>query len=327
MSKVTLRTPTDSYVTRYPKLIEFTRKQLNEFYWKENEIVVEKDKHKLLTSLTDAERHAIVEASKLFVEYELFIGEEYWSNRVSKMFPRPEVKRLCAAFAMTELCIHAPFYAQLNEALNLSNDEFWTAWKKDPVLSDRMNHLQELANTEDDRLSLAIFSLMEGAILTSNFSLFKSFNQNGNDELVNFGAGINQSAIDEDLHHEAGAYLFRTDIKESHLSSSEKQDLFSRIQEAAKVLGEHEFAVIEKYHEKGDLRGAKKTDFITFVKYRINHCLGNLGVDSIYVIEGENNPIKDWFGDSITKGYISNDFFNSLGREYSSHWNEDKFKW
>ena len=321
-----LRESTNSFTTRYPKLEQYADLQLTEFRWVWNEVRVEKDKHQFMTELTEAERHAILTAAKLFVLYEDFAGKEYWLGRVMKMFPRPEVARLCATFGMVELAVHLPFYKELNKQLGVDNDEFWESYLDDPVLVERTEYLEGLVDSTDDRLSLAIFSMMEGAILFSNFALFKSFNSNGHNVIVNFGAGTNQSALDENLHHEAGAYLFRTDVKESKLSKVEKEQLYSKIQEAANVLYLHEEAIIEKFYEKGNLRGITKEQFQVFVKSRINYCLQNFGIEPIFNIEGMANPVEGWFGEKI-KGYIANDFFNTLGREYSSRFVESKFAW
>ena len=321
-----LREPTNSFTIKYPKLVEYADLQLNEFYWKWAEVQVAKDKHQFLTELTEAEKHAILTAAKLFVKYESFVGNEFWMNRVMKMFPRPEVERLAATFGMVELAIHSPFYQALNTQLGLDTDEFWESYVDDPVLNSRMEYLNSFVDSDDDRLALAVFSMMEGAILFSSFALFKSFNSNGHNLLVNFGAGINQSALDEGLHHEAGAYLFKQDLKESKLSQEEKASLFERIREAGMQLYEHEEVIIEKFHEKGELRGITKEQFKTFIKSRINFCLANFGIEPIFDLNGIDNPVDGWFGAKI-KGYIANDFFNTLGREYSTRFVENKYGW
>lgn len=321
-----LRKKTESFVIKYPKLVEYADLQLNEFYWKWAEIQVHKDKHQFLTELTEAERHAVLTAAKLFVKYESFVGNEFWMNRVMKMFPRPEVERLAATFGMVELAIHSPFYQALNTQLGLDTDEFWESYLDDPEMVSRMNFLNSFVDSDNDRLALAVFSMMEGAILFSSFALFKSFNSNGHNLLVNFGAGINQSALDEGLHHDAGAYLFRQDLKESRLSKEAKEGLFAKIKEAAVKLYEHEDAIIEKFHEKGDLRGITKQQFKIFIKSRINYCLNNFGIDPVFDITGEDNPVEGWFGNKI-KGYVANDFFNVIGREYSTRFSEAKYSW
>ena len=144
--------------------------------------------------------------------------------------------------------------------------------------------------------------------------------------IVNFGAGTNQSALDENLHHEAGAYLFRQDLKESKISKDEKERLFKQIQDAAIQLYLHEEAIIEKFHEKGNLRGITKDQFKVFIKSRLDYCLNNFGIEPVFDIAGIDNPVEEWFGNKI-KGYIANDFFNTLGREYSTRFTESKYGW
>lgn len=321
-----LREPTDSFTIKYPKLIEFTDRQLQQQYWRWDEILVDKDKHQFYTELTEAERHAISVAAKLFVKYEVEIGDEYWNGVVAKMYPRHEVRRMAAAFAMTELCIHAPFYAEINRIIGLDKDEFWNSWKEDEAMTDRVKFLDEAAS-KSDLHSLAVFSMTEGSVLYSSFALFKSYGSNGHNLIPNFIAGINQSHLDEDLHHLAGAYLFKTDLKESRLAKEKKDELFSSVQQAAQKIFEHECLIIDKFFEKGELRGITKNQFITFLKMRLNYCLGNLGIDPIFVVEdSEDKSVYDWFG-AKAKAYVANDFFNRLGSEYETRFKKEAFAW
>ena len=319
-----IKTHTDSYVTHYPKFIELADTQLEKCFWTANEINIEKDKQDMLVNMTEAEHHAVVTALKLFLKYELFVGTEYWLTRVLNKFPRPEVQRMASAFGMVELAIHAPFYNKLNEVLGLNTDEFYTSYVDDPVLKARVDFLDDLVNSEDDLLSVAVFSIIEGAILFSAFAMFKNFQSNGNNMLMNVVRGINQSSIDEGLHQQGGALLFKTTLKESKLSKEEKDELFNRIQGAAKIVGEHEELIIKKLCEKGNPRGTTAEQLIEFSHSRVNICLGDLGIDPVFEIE--DNPVADWFYGSVQK-FQANDFFSGVGREYSRGWDEHGFVW
>lgn len=324
MSK--LREQSDSMTIVYPKFIEFADRQLQQQYWRWNEILVDKDKHHFYTELTEAERHAISVAAKLFVKYEVEVGDEYWNGVVAKMYPRHEVRRMAAAFAMTELCIHSPFYKEINRIIGLDKDEFWRSWKEDSAMTDRVTFLEKTA-AKSDLHSIAVFAMTEGAVLYSSFALFKSFGSNGHNLIPNFIAGINQSHLDEDLHHRAGAYLFKTDVKESRLSREKKDELFKSIQDAAFVIFEHERAIIDKFFEKGSLRGITKDQFITFLKMRLNYCLDNLGIDPVFVVaDNEDKSVYDWFG-AKAKAYVANDFFNRMGSEYETRFKKEAFGW
>lgn len=317
-------TATESYVTHYPKFIEFADTQLEKCFWTSNEIAIEKDKQDMLVNMTEAEHHAVTTALKLFLKYELFVGNEYWGSRVAKTFPRPEIQRMASVFAMTELAVHAPFYNKLNEVLGLNTDEFYTSYVDDPILKSRVDFLDSFVAGDNDLLSLAVFSIVEGAILFSSFAMFKNFQANGNNLISNVVRGINQSVIDEGLHAKAGAELFRTALKESKLSKEEHDILTNEILAAAQTVGEHEERIADMLFEKGNLRGITADQLKIFVRSRINICLGELGINSIYVID--KNPIADWFYTAMT-GYQQVDFFTGVGREYQRGWSENKFVW
>ncbi len=319
-----IKTRTESYVVCYPQFIEFADTQLEKCFWTSNEINVDKDKQDLLINMTESERHAVTTALKLFVKYEIFVGTEYWLTRVMNKFPRPEIQRMASVFGMVELAVHAPFYNKLNEVLGLNNEEFYTSYVDDPVLKDRMDFLDSIVGGEDDLLSLAAFSIIEGAILFSSFAMFKNFQANGNNLIRNTTAGINQSVLDEGLHAAAGAELFKVALKESKLSKDVKEDIHNKIIDIAKIVCAHEERITDMLFEKGPLRGLTAEQLKIFVRSRIDICLGNLGVSAIF--NEQQNPVADWFYSGVQK-FQSHDFFNSLGREYTRSWDEKSFGW
>lgn len=319
-----IKTPTESYVVHYPEFIKYSRKQLEEFFWTPDEINIDKDKQDMLVNMTEAEKHAVTTALKLFVKYELFVGTEYWLTRVMNKFPRPEIQRMASVFGMVELAVHAPFYNKLNEVLGLNTDEFYTSYVDDPILKERIDFLNDIVDSEDDLLSLAVFSMMEGAVLFSSFALFKNFQSNGNNLIRNTVAGINQSVLDEALHADAGAALYKKVVKESKLKAEELQELHNAIELYAGLLYEHEVRIIEMFFEKGDLRGITKEQMKAFVAHRVNHCLKQLDVEPY--LEVNDHTIEEWFYGGVEK-YQQVDFFNNLGREYQRGWNEKGFEW
>jgi len=319
-----IKTHTESYVVHYPQFIEFADTQLEKCFWTSNEIAMEKDKQDLLVNMTEAEKHAVTTALKLFVKYELFVGTEYWLTRVMNNYPRPEIQRMASVFGMVELAVHAPFYNKLNEVLGLNTEEFYTDYVNDPVLKDRVDFLDNLVNSDNELLSLAVFSLMEGAILFSSFALFKSFQSNGNNLLSNTVRGISQSLIDEGLHQQAGAALYKQVVKESKVKKESLDNLHSLVSEAGNKLFEHECKIIDMFFEKGDLRGVTAVGMKTFVASRINLCLQDLGVKPLFEIK--DNVVADWFYASA-QSYQFNDIFSGIGREYSRGWDEKSFSW
>lgn len=319
-----IKTPTESYVVHYPQFIEFADTQLEKAFWTSNEIGMEKDKQDMLVNMTDAEKHAVTTALKLFVKYEIFVGTEYWLTRVMNKFPRPEIQRMASVFGMMELAVHAPFYNKLNEVLGLNTDEFYTSYIEDPILKDRVDFLDSVVDSDDDLLSLAAFSIVEGAILFSSFAMFKNFQSNGNNLISNTVQGVNQSVLDEGLHAQAGAALFKQTLKEMKIKGEELDILKGKIEVVAGNILEHEERIIDMFFEKGPLRGVSANQMKSFVAHRVNICLDALGIDPCFV--SDDKTVQEWFYGGVQK-FQSHDFFAKLGREYQRGWNEKAFVW
>ena len=215
---IRILTPKSEYTTDYPIAIEFAKQQA-EIFWLPDEIEVEKDLHDLKTNFSESEYHGVISTLKLFTIYELSVGNDYWQNYVTKVFPRPDIQRMATTFAFMEIGVHAPFYNKINEVLGLDTDEFYNSYKEDVVLANRMAWIGKRTEKRDTVYnilkSVGVFSMIEGAVLYSSFAFLKHFNSAGKNKLININAGINFSAIDETLHSQAGAWLFRTLLQEA----------------------------------------------------------------------------------------------------------------
>jgi len=315
--------PQTSYIVTYPAAIEFAEAQFS-IAWPPSEFPVEDDLHELLTKVGDADRHAVTTVLKLFTKYELVAGNEYWGNRIAKRFPRVCIQRMANAFAYAELNMHAVFYNEVNRVLNLDTEEFYTSYINDPTLKERMDHINEIVSSDDDLLSLGAFSIVEGAVLYSAFAFLKHYRNGGKNLLKNLVSGINSSVKDENLHAEGGAWLYKTLKQELNLSKEEVEAKEQLIIEAAKKIYEHECRIIDMIFEKGIIEGITSVQMKHFVESRINACLNNLDIKSIY--EVKYNPIADWFFDGINSIKL-HDFFNTQSGEYHRKWNMDRFEW
>lgn len=304
-------TPTDSFVVKFPQAVDFAEKQLSVF-WLADEIKVEKDAHDILTNLSEAEKHGVFTVLKLFSLYELFVGRDYWTGRIMEMFPRPEIQRMASVFGMFELAVHQPFYDKINQALGLSTDEFYTSYLNDDSLKSRIEFIKQWENSD---YFLPMFSMMEGAVLYSSFAFLKHFQSQGKNKMLNIVRGINFSVRDENLHAEAGAWLYnesKPPVKETV------------IYDIADNVFQHERAIIAKIFEKGKIEGITAHQLENFTQSRLNGCLRNLGLDNLFDVE--YNPIADWFYKGIND-FNFNDFFTGQGREYSRGWDTKSFTW
>lgn len=312
-----------AYISEYPQFDEVADKQMD-IFWPHKEIAVEKDKQDLLTCMTDSERHGTITALKLFTKYELFVGTDYWAGVVMKKFKRKEIQRVGACFSHVELNSHAPFYDKINKELGLSTVEFYNSYVEDEELRDRVEFIEKLVSCDDIALSLAGFSMVEGAILYSSFAYLKHFQSKGKNKLANVCRGINMSVTDENLHSITGAALCNIVVKEREYSEEEYKCFVQRVVEMAKVLYAHECRIIDMLFEHGAPTGISSDDMKVFVQSRINTCLQQLNIEKLFTIE--SNPIAEWFYKGINN-FQYNDFFSGIGREYQRNFSEDDFVW
>ena len=303
--------------------IEFANQQWKVF-WMPDEIKVEKDVQDVLVNFTEAEKHGVITTLKLFTMYETHAGSEYWGSRFKKMFDGGEFHRMAAVFAAFELAVHAPFYKKINELLHIDNPEFYLSYLDNPTLKARVKHIGDIIDHPNDLISLAMFSIVEGAILYSNFAFLKHFQSQGKNKLVNIIRGINFSVRDENLHSKAGAWAFKHLLKKYNLLELELQKIEDQINEGADKILEHETEISQMLFEKGSIDGITEKQLVNFVKSRINECLKELGFKKKY--EVTYNPIKEWFYKGIND-FKYNDFFSGMGSEYHRNWDEEGFVW
>ena len=164
----------DGWIIDYPEFDKLVDGQMHTF-WPHDEHVVANDVDDLRVNASYAEREAIIYCLLLFTHYELRVGDDYWMNRIGRRFKRPEFQRMASMFAAVEMNSHAPFYNQANQVLYLDNVEFYAKWREDETLTERMEFIEVLASSKDDLVSIAGFSLIEGAVLYASFSFFKLF--------------------------------------------------------------------------------------------------------------------------------------------------------
>ena len=298
-NNIQLLEPKTTYTIDYPQAIAYAEAQ-QDIFWTANEIEMEKDLHGLRTDLTEAEYHAVTESLKLFTLYELKVGD-YWLDYVFKTFKRPDIQRMASVFGFFELNVHAPFYNKINEVLGLNTDEFYESYKQDKELKARMDWLED-GFGDDILFNVGLASMIEGAILYSNFAFFKHFQAQGKNKLMNLCAGINFSVRDENLHSEAGAWLFKTLLDEWELSPTDKARYGERFREAGVQIYKHEAKIIDMLFSKGNIKGITAEQMKHFVQARINLVLEQLGFGHLYT-----STILDYYTSvAVTKGEVYN---------------------
>lgn len=295
----------------YPKAYDYWLRQ-QQSHWLPTEVQMGPDVQDWKLNLTETEKSVIGGVLKGFIQTELIVNE-YWSNRVAKLFPHPEIVMMASTFASVE-SIHLFAYAHLNDTLGLTDYEAFLA---EPTAKAKIDHLatiSKISNLKDIARNLAIFSAFtEGVSLFSSFAIL--FNFSRFNKLKGVGQIISWSILDESLHSEAGCWLFREFIKENPEIWTD--DLKKDIYEAARQTVVLEDAFIDKVFELGPVEGIDPKDIKQFIRHRANVKLGELGCKMNWKnIDQEALKRMSWF-DMLSSGNSQQDFFSSRETNYS----------
>lgn len=294
----------------YDQAYEYWLKQ-QQAHWLHTEITLSGDIQDWSLSLTPAEKNVVGNILKGFTQTEVIVND-YWSRRVSKWFPKPEIAMMVSAFANMET-IHAKAYAYLNESLGL--DDF-SAFLSEPTTREKIDSLIEVKGTSkiDIAQSLAVFSgFAEGVQLFSSFAILMNFSRFN--KLKGVGQIVAFSVKDESLHSEAGCWLFRQFVSE--FPKLWDQGLKKTIYDAARNTIRLEDAFIDKAFELGPIEGLDPYDLKQFIRFRCNTKLADLGLASNWKnIDKESLARFEWF-DYLTTGVEHQDFFAGRVSSYS----------
>ena len=318
-----IETPTPSYVCRYPAAVEASIAQMSVF-WPAEELGVEEDLGDFLTKLSVGEQEGVLTLQRVLTQYELMIGgQEMWGGRISELFPRPEIQRMCSVFAMVEQNSHAPFYDLINKTLSNNTDEFYTEWRKDKDLSKHIAWIGKQAETGDALRATAALAFLEGVMLFSAFAYFKSFNSRGFNMIPHFVAGIDGSAKDENFHSLASAWLYRQCLAErwemGNYSQAEEDLLLADVNKMAQEVYDHELAMIDRIFAVSPetIRTVTKSEMQHFVRDRVDIVLARLGLPAMF--GQETGVISSWFYKSLNT-YKHSDFFAHTQLQYRRDW-------
>ena len=299
----------------YPEAHDFWMKQ-QQAHWLHTEVPMMSDVNDWKQNLSETEKNLIGSILKGFAQTETVVND-YWSNLVTQWFRKPEIIKMAVTFASFET-IHAEAYSLLNEEIGLDN---FSEFLEDEATMAKIQSLMDVRDSHQGEVdwsarakSLAIFSAFtEGVNLFSSFAILLSF------KLRNLLKGVGQivewSIRDESLHSEAGCWLFRQLMLEKpELNTPELKE---SIKQAALLSLKLELDFIDKVYEMGDLDGCSKYDLVSFIKYRVNTKMQDLGYESIVNgIDDASIKRMKWF-DSLSAGKQHTDFFANRVTNYS----------
>lgn len=249
---------------------------------------------------TLAEKEIISGILRGFTQIECVIGD-YWTEVVSKLFPKPEIIAMCRAFGFFEV-LHAHAYNHLSSTLGINEE---ASYFEDELAQNKINYLYD--DRSSPKVKLAIFSAgAEGIALFSSFAVLLSFAKDG--KFKGLSQIISWSILDEQKHSDEAGELFLELIKIQPLTAEEKE----KIKDGIRQIVENEILFLNNvFSEFATINGIKKESFIQFIYHRANDRLKNIGLGDLdnYDCEAaEVEEVSTWFY-PLSQGNISQDFF------------------
>ena len=232
------------------------------------------------------------------------IGEthisDYWADTVCKMFPKHEIVNLARWFSANER-IHADAYAHLEATLGIEDYE---AFLGDETIQKKLGIFLE---DFDPLTSVGVFSgAIEGVSLFGSFAVLLSFSRNA--RFRGLRQIISWSILDEQMHSDAAAMLFKRYAKELGGISEETQD---KVIEGFRLALANEEACLRKIFAGRVIDGLDLEDLLEFLKLRANERLMNMSMFPVFSVDlSKANKIKEWF-DPLAAGNVNQDFFAS----------------
>lgn len=261
---------------------------------------------------TEYDRRIIGGILRGFTQLECVVGD-YWTDWVSKKFPKPEIVAMCRWFGAFE-ALHGAGYNHLSSTLGINEYE---AFMSDETAREKIGYF--LSEIESDLAKLAIFSGgAEGVSLFSSFAILLSFNLESH--FKGLSMIISWSILDEQQHSDMGIKLFK-DLKNERGITKQEIDL---IIEGFKAVLENEFNFLDKVfgYDCKAINGVKKEAFYEFIKMRANERIEKLelGISNPFPYDVElSREVSSWFF-PLASGNVSNDFFahSKEGSQYVS---------
>ena len=325
MSKLfTERTPYKPF--EYPMYYTEGWLPVMQAHWLHTEISMQGDVKDWNENLSPSEKNLVGNILLGFAQTECAVSD-YWTNMVTKWFPKHEIRQMAMAFGSNET-VHAVAYSYLNETLGL---EDFAAFLHEPTIKEKFELLthttadwtpEDLRTNPQARIevgkSLAIFSAFaEGVSLYSSFAVLYSFQMRN--LLKGIGQQMKWSVRDESLHSKMGCQLFRHMCEEY---PELLEQCSTHIVEAAELIVKLESNFIDKMFEMGDLENLKASDLKEFIKQRANEKLSELGYnatpggDKYFEYNKKKAENLDWFY-HLTGGVTWTDFFAIRPTDYS----------
>jgi len=294
----------------YPESFNYWLKQ-QQAHWLATEVPLSADLQDWKFNLTESEKSVIGGILKGFTQTEILVND-YWSNKVAKWFPHPEIVMAATTMGAFET-IHTHAYSLLDESLGFQEYE---TYLEEPTIKAKLGKLLSYNGSDKKNIakSLALFSAFtEGVSLFSSFAVLLNFSRHN--KLKGVSQIVSWSVRDESLHSEFGCWLFRQFISENPEIWTD--DFKREIYDLARDIVALEDDFIDKVFEKGSVEGLESREVKNFIRNRANTKLGELGLKKNWKnIDEDLLKQMQWF-EVLSSGVNSTDFFAIRPADYS----------
>lgn len=284
-------------------------------HWTHNEFSFSKDIQDFHTVITTEEQNVIKRTMLLISQIEIAV-KSYWGN-IGRLLPKPEIADMGAVFGGVEV-IHSRAYSEILSKLGFE-DEF-TDLFNEPIVKNRSTYLRKYNNKiyADDRkqvcYSLALFSIFtEGVSLFSQFYIILAFNRFRSlfKDIANVVA---YTILEENIHLNGGIMLLNQ-IKSEHPELFD-DELMGKIIDEAREAIEIETSLIRWMLQGYSNEHVSEDILVNFVKHRMNTCLGDLGIQKLFVLDEDTVTSLSWIDEEIYAGQMT-DFFAKKPTAYA----------
>lgn len=298
----------------YPELMSFVD-AINQTMWFHTKWSFKSDVDDFQTRLSTSEQNVIKKSLLAIAQIEVSV-KTFW-GKLYEHFPKPEINSVGVTFAESEVR-HERAYSMIIDLLKM-NDEY-NAILDVPEIKGRVEYLQKyLSNAgsnvkEKYVLTLALFSLfIENVSLFSQFFIVKSFNKHKK-ILKDIDNVIMETAKEENIHAELGAYLFSI-IKNEYpeLIDSEFNEKIIRACHKAYIA---EMNIVRWILQDTDFGFINYGIVDNFIKDRFNKSLNMVGLPNEFNVTQDLLP--EWF-DVEDMATVHVDFFHKKSPNYTKN--------
>lgn len=301
----------------YPEVMDYIN-PINQTFWVHSEVDFTGDIQDFKVDLSPKEQNAIKRTLLAIAQVEVDV-KSFWGSLYQHL-PKPEFNGLGSTFAECEFR-HSEAYARLLNVLGLESE--FEQNLQSGILLDRINFLRNRAEGVELESAQQAFglNLITFSILVENVSLFSQFATilsftHFRGLLKNTSNIIAWTSKDEQLHANAGIYIFRQIIKENPNWLSDKYEAV--IYETAHRSIEQETRILDWIFAAGELDHLPKATLLNFMKHRINTSLEQIDLQPLFDVDPDSLRQMSWFEEEVFANTLD-DFFAKRPVEYSKH--------